>query len=87
MASNLSREEASPWMPALDILEPLSMGSQTSAPLWNMEKVPLVCLGTSKWFFWSSVYVEDEDGTMDRGQGLYDTKGIWSLSLHPGNVH
>lgn len=76
MAFNLSREEAIPWMPALDILEPLSLGSQTSATLWNMEKVPLVYLGTSKCFFWNSVYVEDEDGTMDREQDLHDIKGI-----------
>lgn len=39
-------------------------------------KVPLVYLGTSKCFFWNSVYVEDEDGTMDREQDLHDIKGI-----------
>lgn len=49
--------------------EPPSTVSQNSAPLWNILKSALVCVGTCKWFFWSSVCVETEDGT-GQGPGL-----------------
>ena len=89
MAFTLSREEASSWAPSLDTLEqgvPLWGWLPRPQPLRNIKERPMVYLGASMYFFWSSVYVVGGWG-WGWSDGVYMIEGTSFLIFHPGNLY